>query len=207
MQEVLAKSLLREVICVEFLYQHLKNCVAQNPTVGWNLQTRLQTGFLPCANCANLPYVQTGSRLPGTVWRGLIFFTTDRPHCILKCPHFPGTITAEWFWLCVRSQCHHIWRMRTFDENSCAISITSPRSLSPLRTQHVWWDHREKSWRASTLWDCPANGTQSEHGAREWYFKISHASSEYLALKGRKCEENCSLLYLMSEQETFILDV
>ena len=120
------------------------------------------------------PCVQTGSRLPGTVWRGLIFFTTDRPHCILKCPHFPGTITAEWFWLCVRSQCHHIWRMRTFDENSCAISITSPRSLSPLRTQHVWWDHREKSRRASTLCDCqgkshlvglsPANGTQSERG-------------------------------------------
>ena len=66
--------------------------------------------------------------------------------------------------------------MRTFDENSCAISITSPRSLSPLRTQHVWWDHREKSRRASTLWDCrgkshlaelsPANGTQSERGEK-----------------------------------------
>ena len=26
------------------------------------------------------PRVQTWSRLPGTVWRGLIFFTTDRPH-------------------------------------------------------------------------------------------------------------------------------
>ena len=120
----------------------------------------------------NIPCVQTGSRLLGTVWGGLIFFRTDRPHCILKCPHFPGTITAEWFWLCVRSQCYHISRMHTFDENSCAISITSPRSLSPLWTQHVWWDHREKSRRASTLWDCrgkshlaglsPANGTQSE---------------------------------------------
>ena len=93
---------------------------------------------------------------------------------LFYCPHFPGTITAEWFWLCVRSQCHHISRMRTFDENSCAISITSPRSLSPLRTQHVWWDHREKFRRASTPWDCrgkshlaglpPANGTQSERG-------------------------------------------
>ena len=48
---------------------------------------------------------------------------------------------------------------------------------SPLsRTQHVWWDHREKSRRASTLWDCrgkshlaglsPANGTQSERGEK-----------------------------------------
>ena len=95
----------------------------------------------------------------GPVYRGqfgevLSFFTTDRPHYILKCPHFLGTITAEWFRLCVRSPSHHISRMRTFDENSCAISITSPRSLSPPRTQHVWWDHREKSRRASTLWDC-----------------------------------------------------
>ena len=130
------------------------------------------------------PCVQTESRLPGTVWRGLIFFTTDRPHYILKCPRFPGTITAEWFWLCVRSQCHHISRMRTFDENSCAISITSPRLLSSPRTQHVWWDHREKSRRASTLWDCrgksclaglsPVNGTQSERGDSDYMIFPTH---------------------------------
>ena len=87
---------------------------------------------------------------------------TDRPHYILKCPHFPGTITAEWFWLCVRSQCHQISRMRTFDENSGAISIMSPISLSSPRTQHVWWDHREKSRRASTLWDCRGKSRQTE---------------------------------------------
>ena len=120
------------------------------------------------------PCVKIRSRLPGTVWRGLIFSTTDRPQYILKCPYFPGTITAEWFWLCVRSQWHHISRMRTFDENSCAISITSLRSLFHPRTQQVWWDHREKSRRASTLWDCRgkshltglslANGTQCERG-------------------------------------------
>ena len=55
--------------------------------------------------------------------------------------------------LCIRSPCHCSSRMRTFDENSCAISITSPRSLHS-RTQQVWWDHREKYRRASTLWDC-----------------------------------------------------
>ena len=119
-------------------------------------------------------------------------FTTDRPHCILKCPHFPGTVTAEWFWLCVRSLCHHIWRMRTFEENSCAISVTSPRSLSPLRTQHVWWDHREKSQRASTLWDCrgkshlaglsPANGTQSERGVYVTSPYLIHPSSNNSSL-------------------------
>ena len=74
--------------------------------------------------------------------------------------------------LCVRSPCQHISRMRTFDNNSCAISITSPRSLFRPRTQHGRWDHREKSRRASTRWDCrgksclaglsPLSGTPSE---------------------------------------------
>ena len=39
--------------------------------------------ILGCPNSAVgclKPRVQTWSRLPGTVWRGLIFFTTDRPH-------------------------------------------------------------------------------------------------------------------------------
>ena len=74
--------------------------------------------------------------------------------------------------LCVRSPCQHISRMRTFDNNSCAISITSPRSLFRPRTQHGRWGHREKSRRASTRWDCrgksclaglsPLSGTPSE---------------------------------------------
>ena len=74
--------------------------------------------------------------------------------------------------LCVRSPCQHISRMRTFDNNSCAISITSPRSLFRPRTQHGRWGHREKSRRASTRWDCrgksclaglsPLSGTLSE---------------------------------------------
>ena len=63
--------------------------------------------------------------------------------------------------LCVRSPCHHNSRMRTFDENSCAISIMSPRSLFRPRTQQVWWDHREKSRRASTLWDCRGKSRQT----------------------------------------------
>ena len=109
----------------------------------------------------------------GPVCRGqfgeVLSFLRPTVHTIIKCPRFPGTITVEWFLLCIRSPCHHNSRMRTFDENSCAISITSPRSLFCPRTQHVWWDHREKSRRASTLWDCrgkshlaglsPANGT------------------------------------------------
>ena len=104
----------------------------------------------------------------GPVYRGqfgeVLYFLWPTVHTILKCPHFPGTITAEWFRLCVRSQRHHILRMRTFDENSCAISITSPRSLSPPRTQHVWWDHREKSRRVSTLWDCRQTGPSLNAG-------------------------------------------
>ena len=109
------------------------------------------------------------------LWRGLIFFTTDRPHYILKCPHFPGTITAEWFWLCIRSQCHHMSCMLCAHLMKTAVRYqlrAQGRSFVP--TQQVWWDHREKSRRASTLWDCqgkshltglpPANGIQSERG-------------------------------------------
>ena len=92
---------------------------------------RYEITLSPKFPSSNFLPVQTIPRVAGAVRRELIFFTTDRPHCILKCPHFLGTITAEWFWLCVRSLCHHIWRMRTFDENSSALSITNPRSLSP----------------------------------------------------------------------------
>ena len=94
--------------------------------------------------------VQTRSRLPGTVWRSLIFFTPDRPHYPWMPPLFAlrGQSQLRWFWLCIRS-CTH------FDENSCAISIMSPRSLSPQhfvpRPNTFWWDHREKSQQASTL--------------------------------------------------------
>ena len=104
--------------------------------------------------------------------RSYLFY--DRPSTLSSnAPAFRGQSRLSGFCranrLCVRSPCHHNSRMRTFDENSCAISITSPRSLFRPRTQQVWWDHREKSRRASTLWDCrgksrlpgkvPANGT------------------------------------------------
>ena len=112
----------------------------------------------------------------GTVWRGLIFFTTDRPDYHRMPPACRGQSRLSGFCcahrLCVRSPCQHISRMRTFDNNSCAISITSPRSLFRPRTQHGRWGHREKSRRASTRWDCrgksclaglsPLSGTPSE---------------------------------------------
>ena len=70
--------------------------------------------------------------------------------------------------------------MRTFENNSCAISITSPRSLFHPRTQHGRWGHREKSRRASTRWDCrgksclvglsPLSGTPSERSVHVHYF-------------------------------------
>ena len=113
----------------------------------------------------HIPRVQTWSRLQGTVWRGLIFFY-DRPSTLSSnAPAFRGESRLSGFCcanrLCVRSPCHHNSRMRTFDENSCAISITSPRSLFHPRTQQVWWDHREKSRRASTLWDCRGKSRQT----------------------------------------------
>ena len=96
--------------------------------------------------------------------------------------------------LCVRSPCQHISRMRTFDNNSCAISIMSPRSLFRPRTQHGRWGHREKSRRASTRWDCrgksglaglsPLSGTPSERGnglpsplkgVVQWWIQLSRS--------------------------------
>ena len=56
--------------------------------------------------------------------------------------------------------------MRTFDENSCAISITSPRSLFCPGTQQVWWDHREKFHTMRLLGKVPANGTWCERRDR-----------------------------------------
>ena len=110
----------------------------------------------------HIPHVQTGSRLPGdSLERPYLFY--DRPSTLYSnVPAFRGQSQLKWFWPCIRS-CTH------FDENSCALSITSPRSLFRPRTQQVWWDHWEKSRRASTLWDCrgkshlaglsPVNGT------------------------------------------------
>ena len=133
------------------------------------------------------PCIQTGSRLPGTVWRGLIFFTTDRPDYHRMPPACRGQSRLSGFCcahrLCVRSPCQHISRMRTFDNNSCAISITSPRSIFVPGTQHVWWGCREKSRRASTRCDCrgksrlaglsPLSGTPSERGVRPLFGFIS----------------------------------
>ena len=79
----------------------------------------------------SFPAFKRKSRLPGTVWRGT-YLLRPTVHTIIECPRLPGTITVEWFLasahrLCVRSPCQHISRKRTFDENSCAISITSPK--------------------------------------------------------------------------------
>ena len=64
--------------------------------------------------------------------RSYLFY--DRPSTLSSnAPAFRGQSRLSGFCcangLCVRSPCHHNSRMRTFDENSCAISITSPRSL------------------------------------------------------------------------------
>ena len=116
----------------------------------------------------------------GPVCRGqfgeVLSFLWPTVQTIIEWPRLPGQSRLSGFCcahrLCVRSLCQHISRMRTFDNNSCAISITSPRSLFRPRTQHGRWGHREKSRRASTRWDCrgksclaglsPLSGTPSE---------------------------------------------
>ena len=150
------------------------------------------------------PCIQTGSRLPGTVWRGLIFFTTDRPDYHRMPPPARGQSRLSGFCcahrLCVRSPCQHISRMRTFDNNSCAISITSPRSIFVPGTQHVWWGRREKSRRASTRCDCrgksrlaglsPLSGTPSERG-------VNHVKWD------SKCQQNAFAIVCSSSPLDF----
>ena len=147
--------------------------INQRPPRPWPLMP-LWLASIPLSEI--IPHVQTGSRLPGTVWRGLIFFTTDRPDYHWMPP--PAGDNHGWVVLAVRTgfalghRASTFHRMRTFDNNSCAISITSPRSLFRPRTQHGRWGHREKSRRASTRWDCrgksclaglsPLSGTPSE---------------------------------------------
>ena len=106
--------------------------------------------------------IQTGSRLPGTVWKGRYLFY-DRPiQPIMRIMPPPAGDNHGWvvfavrtgFALGHRASIKHA-RMRTFDNSSCAISITSPRSLFRPRTQHGRWGHREKSRQASTRWWLP----------------------------------------------------
>ena len=96
--------------------------------------------------------------------RSYLFY--DQPSTLSSnAPAFRGQSRLKWFRLCVRSPC-------VINENNCNINyepkVALPSTFCP-RTQHVWWDHREKSRRASTIWDCqgksrlaglsPVNGT------------------------------------------------
>ena len=116
----------------------------------------------------------------GPIYRGqfgeVLSFLRPTVHTVFSnAPTFRGQSRLTWFWLCVRSQCH-----TTFGACAHLMKTTVRYQLRAQGRshlsgpQHVWWDHREKSRRASTLWDCrgkshlaglsPANGTQSERG-------------------------------------------
>ena len=88
---------------------------------------RLVHAFVMC----HIPRVQTEVPFAGDSLERYLSFTTDRPHDHRIPP--PAGDNHGWSGfccahrLCVRSPCQHISRMRTFDENSCAISITSPK--------------------------------------------------------------------------------
>ena len=109
---------------------------------------------------------QTWSRLPGTVWRGLIFFTTDRPHYHRMPPLSGDNHGLSGFCcangLCVRSPvppqfAHaHIWWKTAAQYQLRA----QGRSFVPGPNK-FGWDHREKSRRASTLWDCRGKSRQT----------------------------------------------
>ena len=135
----------------------------------YNYSTALrQSIFQRCSSwvsVSDLLCVQTRSLSQGTVWRSLIFFTTDRPHY----PWMPPLSGDNHGWSgfgCALGNAH-IWRKQLCDINY-EPKVALPSTFCP-RTQHVWWDHWEKSQRASTLWYCrgkshlaglsPVNGT------------------------------------------------
>ena len=119
----------------------------------------------------------------GPVCRGqfgeVLSFLRPTVQTIIECPRLPGTITVEWF-LPVRTGFALGHRASTFhpcafhDNNSCAISITSPRSLFRPRTQHGRWGHREEVPASVHTMGLPAksclaglsplSGTPSERG-------------------------------------------
>ena len=70
---------------------------------------------------SNWPCVQTGSRLPGTVWRGLIFFTTDHPDYHRMPP--PAGDNHGWVVFAVRTGFALGHRDSTF--HACAHLITT----------------------------------------------------------------------------------
>ena len=67
------------------------------------------------------PCIQTGSRLPGTVWRGLTFFTTDRPDYHRMPP--PAGDNHDWVFFAVRTGFALGHRASTF--HACAHLITT----------------------------------------------------------------------------------
>ena len=68
-----------------------------------------------------VPCIQTGSRLPGTIWRGLIFFTTDRPDYHRMPP--PAGDNHGWVVFAVRTGFALGHRASTF--RACAHLITT----------------------------------------------------------------------------------
>ena len=141
----------------------------------------------------NNPRVQTWSRLPGTVWRGLIFFTTDRPH-YHRMPPLSGD-NHGWVASAVRTGCAlghrattkfahaHIWWKQLRDINyepKVALSSPDPTSLvgSPgevpasvhtmglpgkVPANGTWCERRE----CHNL-DANLQGTQYQHIKYQW---------------------------------------
>ena len=68
-----------------------------------------------------IPRVQTWSRLPGTVWRGLIFFTTNGPH-YHRMPPLSGD-NYGWVWVISAVQ------------TGCALGHVPPQ----FAHAHIWW--------------------------------------------------------------------
>ena len=108
---------------------------------------------------SNSPRVQTEVPFAGDSLERYLSFTTDRPHDH-RMPPLAGD-NHGWVVFAVRTGFALGHRASTFnacahyfDENSCAISITSPKVDFRPRNPTCLVGTREKSRRASTRCDC-----------------------------------------------------
>ena len=133
------------------------------------------------------PCIQTGSRLPGTVWRGLIFFTTDRPDYHRMPP--PAGDNHGWVVFAMRTGFALGHRASTFRAcghlitTAVAISITSPRvDFRPRNPTCLVGTPEEVPASVHTMWlpgkvPLALSGTPSERGV--WNTRLGITYLQY----------------------------
>ena len=116
----------------------------------------------------------------GHPWRGVIFFTTEPSRLCIECPRLIGDNHGWWFLSGAHARLlrlpftvAHFTHAHITITGSCAISITSPRSLfrTPWPNMGRMGSPARSPERASTRWqiagESPSAGLSKNHAKRE----------------------------------------